>query len=162
MEYEDLCDENGMMRLDITKLEVIISYYASRIMKLYKVKLMKMLWYADSLCYKLYGHSMTGLVYCHEGMGALPIGHYKIGGLQKVCMEEEFDGENIKYRFLPTYNGKLSGGRNEGGTFEWKVADGRTSSKIRREHERKKIKQYHPEMNGSRGGEGRIAKRRGA
>lgn len=104
VEYENLCDENGMMRLDITKLEVIISYYASRIMKLYKVKLMKMLWYADSLCYKLYGHSMTGLVYCHEGMGALPIGHYKIGGLQKVNMEEEFDGENIKYRFLPNQN----------------------------------------------------------
>lgn len=60
------------------------------------------------------------------------------------------------------YNGKLSGGRNEGGTFEWKEADGRTSSKTRREHERKKIKQHHPEMNGSRGGEGRIAKRRGA
>lgn len=99
--YAELCDENGMTLLDISKLELVISYYASRILKLYKVKLMKMLWYADSLSYKLYGHSMTGLVYCHEGMGALPIGHYKIGGLQKVNMEEEFDGESIKYRFLP-------------------------------------------------------------
>ena len=104
VEYEDLCDANGMTRLDITKLELIISYYADRINKLYKVKLMKMLWYADSLSCKLYGHSMTGLVYRHEGMGALPIGHYKIGGLQNVNMEEEFDNENIKYRFLPNKN----------------------------------------------------------
>lgn len=105
VEYEELCDENGMTRLDISKLELVISYYASRVFKLYKVKLMKMLWYTDALCYKLHGHSMTGLIYCHEEMGALPIGHYKIGGLQKVKMEEEFDGENIKYRFLP--NDKL-------------------------------------------------------
>ena len=99
--YKELCDENGFKLLDITKLELVISYIATRINQLYKVKLMKMLWYVDSLCYKLYGHSMTGLVYCHEGMGALPIGHYKIGALQKVNMEEEFDGDNIRYRFLP-------------------------------------------------------------
>lgn len=105
VQYTELCDENGMMLLDIPKLELIISYYASRIKKLYKVKLMKMLWYADSLCCKLYKHSMTGLVYCHEGMGALPIGHYKIGGLQNVNMEEESDDdENIKYRFYPNSN----------------------------------------------------------
>lgn len=101
VEYEELSDNNGMMQLDISKLELIISYYARRINNLYKVKLMKMLWYADSLCYKLYGHAMTGLVYCHEEMGALPIGHYKIGGLQLVMVEEEYDYENVKYRFLP-------------------------------------------------------------
>ena len=71
----------------------------------YKVKLMKMLWYADSLSFKFYGHAMTGLVYCHEDMGALPVGHYKIGGLQFVNMEEECDYENVKYHFLP--NDKL-------------------------------------------------------
>ena len=98
--YGERCDENGLMLLDISKLELIISYYAKRIIKLYKVKLMKMLWYADSLCFKRNGHSMTGLVYCHEGMGALPIGHYKIGGLEKVNMDEEFEGDSIKYRFL--------------------------------------------------------------
>lgn len=101
VKYRDFCDENGMTLLDITKLELVISYYADRITKLYKVKLMKMLWYADALCYKLYNHAMTGLVYCHEGMGALPVGHYKIGCLQRVNMEEERDDESIKYRFLP-------------------------------------------------------------
>lgn len=99
--YSEPSDENGMKRLDINKLEALISYFASRINKLYKVKLMKLLWYSDSLCYKLYGHAITGLVYRHEGMGALPIGHYKIGGLQKVNMEEEYESESIKYRFLP-------------------------------------------------------------
>ena len=72
---------------------------------LYKVKLMKMLWYADSLSYKIYGHSMTGLVYCHEGMGALPIGHYKIGGLQLVNMEEECDYEEILDKVIEKFKG---------------------------------------------------------
>ena len=101
VEFEELSDENGMTKLNIPKIELVISYYASRIKKLYKVKLMKMLWYADSLCYKLYGHAMTGLVYCHEDMGAWPIGHYKIGGLQLVSVEEECEYENSEYRFLP-------------------------------------------------------------
>ena len=91
VEFEELSDSNGMMKLNIPKLELVISYYASKIKKLYKVKLMKMLWYADSLSFKFYGHAMTGLVYCHEDMGALPVGHYKIGGLQFVNMEEECD-----------------------------------------------------------------------
>ena len=56
--------------------------------------------------------------------------------------------------------GKMSGGQNEGGTFEWKTADKRSTSGTRREHERKKIEQHHPELNRSKGGEGRIAKRR--
>lgn len=52
-EFEELSDANGMMQLDIPKIELIISYYASKIKMLYKVKLMKMLWYADSLSYKM-------------------------------------------------------------------------------------------------------------
>ena len=58
------------------------------------------------------------------------------------------------------YNGKMSGGRNEEGTFEWKTADGRSSYVSRRVHERQKIEQHSPEMNRSIGGEGRVAKRR--
>ncbi len=59
------------------------------------------------------------------------------------------------------HGGKLSDERNAGATFEWKVADGRSSSVTRREHERRKIAQHHPTLNSSRGGEGRIAKRPG-
>lgn len=102
--YAEPCDENGMKTLDIPKVEIIISYIAGRVSLLYKVKLMKMLWYADALSFKNVGHSMTGLVYCHEKMGALPIGHYNICGLERVNVEEEFDGENISYRFLPNNN----------------------------------------------------------
>ena len=44
-------------------------------------------------------------------------------------------------------------------TFEWKCADGRSTSSTRREHERLKIAQHNPPLNKSRGGEGRPAKR---
>lgn len=43
-------------------------------------------------------------------------------------------------------------------TFEYQVADGRTTSKTRRIHERDKIKQHNPVLNKSKGGEGRPAK----
>ena len=56
-------------------------------------------------------------------------------------------------------NGKLSDPNNSGGTFEYKVADGRSSSNTRRIHEKEKIKQHNPAMNASKGGEGRIAKK---
>ena len=54
--------------------------------------------------------------------------------------------------------GKLPTG-TLGGTFEFKVADGRSTSVTRRVHERMKIAQHDPVLNRSGGGEGRIAKR---
>ena len=53
-----------------------------------------------------------------------------------------------------------SGKLCEGGTVEYKVADGRSSSATRREHERMKISQHNPIFNRSFGGEGRIANKR--
>lgn len=53
-------------------------------------------------------------------------------------------------------SGKLS--ISDGSTFEYKYADGRSTSVTRREHERLKIAQHNPSMNRSCGGEGRIAK----
>ena len=41
--------------------------------------------------------------------------------------------------------------------IEYKVADGRSTSRTRREHERQKIAQHNPPLNRSRGGEGRPA-----
>lgn len=67
---------------------------------------------------------------------------------------------NLKRRMNQhLYNGRMSDGENEGGTFEWKKADGRSTSGTRREHERQKIDQHSPELNKSKGGEGRIAGR---
>ena len=54
--------------------------------------------------------------------------------------------------------GKLAVPMTQGGTFEWQVADGRSTSRTRREHEREKIEQHDPYLNGSAGGEGRPAR----
>lgn len=44
-----------------------------------------------------------------------------------------------------------------GCTFEYQVADLRSTSQTRREHERAKIAQHQPALNKSKGGEGRPA-----
>lgn len=61
-------------------------------------------------------------------------------------------GEHIR-------SGKLPSGGNCNSTIEYMVADGRSTSATRREHERQKIEQHKPPLNKSRGGEGRIAGR---
>lgn len=104
VKYQEPSLLNGFQTLDVKKIESIISYLASNIDNLHKVKLMKILWYSDAMCYKHLGKAMTGLVYCHEAMGALPVGHYKIVDLENVNMIEEEDGEYVKYRFLPNKN----------------------------------------------------------
>ena len=59
-------------------------------------------------------------------------------------------GEHIR-------SGKLPTGSGGHGTIEYKVADGRSTSQTRREHERQKIAQHQPPLNKSKGGEGRPA-----
>lgn len=90
--YSEPSDSNGFTMLDIDKLEVVISYFAEAVSNLFKVKLMKMLWYADALFYKRYGKAMTGLVYRHEAMGALPVSHYRLMNLENVNVREEMSG----------------------------------------------------------------------
>ena len=75
--------------LNIDKIEAMISYIAEEINNLFKVKLMKMLWYSDVLSFIRNGHSMTGMVYRHESMGALPIGHYSLMNLENLNIKEE-------------------------------------------------------------------------
>lgn len=67
--FEEPCDSNGFRILDIDKIEAIISYIAESVSNLYKVKLMKMLWYSDALAFINNGSAMTGMVYRHEVMG---------------------------------------------------------------------------------------------
>lgn len=104
IDYVEPSEANGYQKLNIDKLERIISYYAKTVKNLYKVKLMKMLWYADALMYKNHGKSMTGLVYCHDNLGALPIGHYRIAELENVNVEIEESYDCTKYRFLSNRN----------------------------------------------------------
>lgn len=86
--YLEESDSNGYTILNIDKLESTISYIASKVEDLFKVKLMKMLWYIDALSFKKNNRAITGLVYCHDKMGALPVGHFKIMGLENVKFEE--------------------------------------------------------------------------
>lgn len=88
-DFEEPSDSNGFMTLNIDKIEASISYIAERVTNLFKVKLMKMLWYVDALSYKNSGHAITGMVYRHNNMGALPVGHYSLMNLEKLNVHEE-------------------------------------------------------------------------
>lgn len=87
--FEEPSDSNGFTMLNIDKIEAMISYIAEKVNNLYKVKLMKMLWYSDVLAFIKNGCSMTGMVYRHEPMGALPIGHYSLMNLENLNVQEE-------------------------------------------------------------------------
>lgn len=87
--FEEPSDSNGFTVLNIDKIEAIISYMAEKVNNLYKVKLMKMLWYGDALAFAENGCAMSGLVYRHEAMGALPIGHYSLMNLERLNVQEE-------------------------------------------------------------------------
>lgn len=87
--FEEPSDSNGFTSLNIDKIEAIISYIAEKITNLFKVKLMKMLWYSDVLAFIENGTAMTGMVYRHEAMGALPIGHYSLMNLENLNVREE-------------------------------------------------------------------------
>lgn len=54
-------------------------------------------------------------------------------------------------------SGKLPTGQGCGSTLEYMVADGRSTSRTRREHEQQSIEKHHPTLNRSKGGEGRPA-----
>ena len=82
-------DSSGFVTLNIDKIEATISYIAEQVINLFKVKLMKMLWYADALSYKNSGYAITGMVYRHNEMGALPVGHYSLMNLEKLNVHEE-------------------------------------------------------------------------
>lgn len=87
--FEEPSDSNGFTVLNIDKIETVISYIAENVSNLFKVKLMKMLWYSDVLSFIENGSAMTGMVYRHESMGALPIGHYSLMNLENLNIKEE-------------------------------------------------------------------------
>lgn len=92
---------NGYKTIDIDKLANVIGYFAQFVNNLYKVKLMKLLWYADTLFYRRHGISMTGLVYRHMPLGALPIAYDEIATLPTVEVVEELINSDIAYRIIP-------------------------------------------------------------
>jgi putative zinc finger/helix-turn-helix YgiT family protein len=99
--FEEENDYNGYKKLDIEKLNNVIAYFAQNVNYLYKVKLMKLLWYTDVIYYNRHGKSMTGLVYRHMPLGALPIAYDEIIHLPGVRVEEEIINDDIAYRIYP-------------------------------------------------------------
>lgn len=105
-EYATILGDNeycGNTTLNFDKIVDVICYYAnsSEVVKLFKVKLMKLLWYADSLSYKRYGSSITGLAYLALPMGAVPLGYDSIINLDGIAYDEiDFD-ERVGCHFLP-------------------------------------------------------------
>ena len=67
----------GNTTLQLDKIVDMIRYFAMSeyVTNLYKVKLMKLMWYADNLSYKKRGKAISGLAYQALPMGAVPIGH---------------------------------------------------------------------------------------
>ena len=103
--FEEPSDSNGFTTLNIDKIEAMISYIAEKVNNLFKVKLMKMLWYSDVLSFAENGYSMTGMAYRHEPMGALPIGHYSLMNLENLNVQEEVScNYDIMLHVYPTAN----------------------------------------------------------
>jgi hypothetical protein len=103
--FEEPSDSNGFTMLSIDKIEAMISYIAEKVSNLFKVKLMKMLWYSDVLSFIESGCSMTGMVYRHESMGALPVGHYSLMNLENLNVQEEMSyNYNTMLHVYPTAN----------------------------------------------------------
>jgi putative zinc finger/helix-turn-helix YgiT family protein len=92
---------HGNTKLSLDKVVDVIRYFAAstKIINLYKVKLMKLMWYADALSYKKRGFAITGLVYQALPMGAVPVGHNSIIDLRDVPCEEVDMGETNAYHF---------------------------------------------------------------
>lgn len=101
MNFEEETDYNGYKVLDIEKLSNVIGYFAQFMDHLYKVKLMKLLWYTDTIFFGRYGKSMTGLVYKHKPLGALPIAYDEIIHLPTVKVVEEMINEDICCKICP-------------------------------------------------------------
>ena len=94
----------GDRELSLDVVVDMIRYFAnsSMVTNLYRVKLMKMLWYADALSYKRRGHSISGLVYRALPMGAVPVAYESIVDLSTIHCEEIDMDDGTAYRFLPT------------------------------------------------------------
>ena len=99
---------NGYKTLDIEKVANVIGYFSHFIENLYKVKLMKLLWYADAIFYGRHGSSMTGLVYKHMLLGALPIAYNEIIYMPTVKVVEEIICDDISYRICPNKEVNIS------------------------------------------------------
>lgn len=91
-----LCPDecNGYTEPDLKKTVDAIRYFSNseKVRALYKTKLMIMLWYSDTLSFKIRNRAITGLVYKASPAGAVPVASDMIIGLSGIRYEEvDFD-----------------------------------------------------------------------
>ncbi len=93
---------NGYTALNFKKVVDVIRYFSNsvKVKSLYKVKLMKMLWYADALSFKNRDKAITGLVYKALPMGAVPIAYDLVIDLSGIKYEEVDFDEGTGYHFI--------------------------------------------------------------
>jgi len=107
VDFEEESDLNGFKLLDLDKLDKVLGYFA-KFVNPYKVKMMKLLWYSDVLNFKEHGKSMTGLVYQHLPMGAVPLGYNEILSLPSIKVEEEYINDYVGYKIHPNQEINIS------------------------------------------------------
>ncbi len=95
---------NRMLNLD--KVVDVVRYYSNskKVTNLFKVKLMKLMWYADALSYKRRSYSITGLAYTALQMGAVPVAHKLLVDLKGINYEEKDFSNGIGLEFIPDNN----------------------------------------------------------
>lgn len=96
--FDERTEWNGFQLIDLDKIGAMMAFFADAFHHIYKVRLMKLLWYADALAFSRRGCAISGLVYCHEQYGALPIGSRDLIYLPSVSVIEEEDDDKTKYR----------------------------------------------------------------
>lgn len=106
--FKEENEYNGYKILDLDKVASVIGYFAHSVINLFKVKLMKLLWYADALHFKRHGKAMTGLVYKHMTYGALPLAYDEIIHLPTVKIEEKIICDEISYKIIPNMKVNVS------------------------------------------------------
>lgn len=99
--YDKESTENGYRLLDTNKIKNMLIYFSKNVKNLFEVKLMKLFWYADALCYLKTGKAITGLVYNHQKFGALPIGYETFIQFETVQQETKQISDNIAIEFKP-------------------------------------------------------------
>ena len=102
--YENEAQSIGGTPLNLDKVVDAVNYFANStaVRGLYLVKLIKLLWYSDALCYKRSGKSMMGLVYKALPMGAVPVAYKALIDLKGIEYEEVDFGESTGIHFTKT------------------------------------------------------------
>ncbi|MBU4449820.1 MAG: SocA family protein, partial [Actinobacteria bacterium] len=75
LDFQEPNEFNGNKTLNLNNVDQMLRFFSQNNPNLYKVKLMKLFWYSDVLHFKRYNQSISGLVYTHMPLGALPLGY---------------------------------------------------------------------------------------